>query len=123
MAALILPSAVLTHLKAGERAALGPDPVLTTWCAHPASATPAKHCRPSLTTEQLGSRLRLANCEIEAAQKLMTRRSFNRTGFPSLVVSTATTTGVFPGAPLPRFPPERSPPIQVSSISTPPVRG
>src|SRR4051794_12914887 len=49
MAALILPSAVLTHLKAGERAALGPDPVLTTWCAHPASATPAKHCRPNVS--------------------------------------------------------------------------
>jgi hypothetical protein len=36
-------------LKAGERAALGPDPVLTTWCAHPASATPAKHCRPNVS--------------------------------------------------------------------------
>jgi hypothetical protein len=43
MAALMLPSAVLTHLNAGVRAALGPDPVLTTWCAQPASATLAKH--------------------------------------------------------------------------------
>ena len=43
MAALMLPSAVLTHLKAGVRAALGPDPVLTTWCAQPASATLPKH--------------------------------------------------------------------------------
>src|SRR2546421_6446382 len=110
MAALMLPSAVLTHLKAGVRAAFGPDPVLTTWCAQPASATLAKHLRPSLTTEQFGSRLRLANPAIEAAQKLVIRCSFSRTGFPSAVVSTAATNGVLPGAPRPRFPPERSPP-------------
>jgi len=30
MAALMLPSAVLTHLNAGVRAAFGPDPVVTT---------------------------------------------------------------------------------------------
>ena len=30
MAALMLPSAVLAHLNVGMRAALGPDPVLTT---------------------------------------------------------------------------------------------
>src|ERR1700722_18705185 len=110
MAAFMLPSAVLTHLNAGVRAAFGPDPVLTTWCAHPASATLAKHCRPSLTTERLGSRLRLANPAIEVAQKLVTLRSFRRIGFPSVVVSTAATNGVLPGAPRPRFPPERSPP-------------
>src|SRR5260370_36323923 len=89
MAALMLPSAVLTHLKAGVRAALGPDPVLMTWCAHPASATLPKHRRPSLTTEQLGSRRRLANPEIDVAQKLATRRSVTRTGVPSWVVSAA----------------------------------
>jgi hypothetical protein len=33
----------LTHLNAGVRAAFGPDPVVTTWCAHPASVTLAKH--------------------------------------------------------------------------------
>jgi hypothetical protein len=65
IAALMLPSAVLTHLNAGVQAAFGPDPVLTTWCAHPASATLPKHWRPSLTTEQFGPRLRLANPEIE----------------------------------------------------------
>src|SRR5216683_3240652 len=105
MAALMLPSAVLTHLKVGVRAALGPDPVLMTWCAHPASATLPKHCRPSLTTEQLGSRLRLANPEIDVAQKLATRRNFRRTGFPSGVVSTAAMNGVLPGAPRPLLPP------------------
>jgi hypothetical protein len=94
IAALMLPSAVLTHLNAGVRAAFGPDPVLTTWCAHPASATLPKHWRPSLTTEQFGSRLRLANPEIAVAQKLVTRRSLRRTGFPSAVVSTAATNGV-----------------------------
>src|SRR5579864_6311278 len=110
MAALMLPSAVLTHLNAGVRAAFGPDPVLTTWCAHPASATLPKHWRPSLTTAQFGSRLRLANPAIAVAQKLVTRHSLSRTGFPSSVVSTAATNGVLPGAPRPRLPPERSPP-------------
>ncbi len=56
IAALTLPSAVLTHLKAGRqagtRAAAGPDPALTAGWPHPASATPAKHCSPSLTTVQ-----------------------------------------------------------------------
>ena len=79
----MLPNAVLTHLKAGVRAALGPEPVLTTWWVHPASVT-AKHQRPSLTTEQLGSRLRLANPAIEAAQKLVTRRSFSCTNRHSI---------------------------------------
>ena len=41
VAALMLPNAVLTDLKAGVRAALGPEPVLTTWWVHPASVTPA----------------------------------------------------------------------------------
>src|SRR6185436_12764606 len=109
MAALMLPSAVLAHLNAGVRAAFGPDPVLTTWCAHPASATLPKHCRPSLTTAQVGSRLRLAKPEIAVAQKLVTRRS-SRTGFPSAVVSTATTNGVLPGAPRPCLPLVRPPP-------------
>src|SRR4029077_16863605 len=110
MAALMLPSAVLTHLKAGVRAAFGPEPVLTIWWVHPVSVTPAKHQRPSLTTVQSGSRLRLANPAIEAAQKLVTRRSFSRTGLPAAAVSTAATKGVLPGAPRPRLPPWRSPP-------------
>src|SRR6185437_10917529 len=110
MAALIFPSAVLTHLKPGVRAAAAPEPVLMTLCAHPAGATAPKHARPSLTTSQVGSRLRLAKIEIECLQKLATRRSFNRTGWPSGVVSTAATNGVLPGAPRPRLPPVRSPP-------------
>jgi hypothetical protein len=39
----------------------------------------------------------LANPAIEAAQKLVTRRNFSRTGFPSAAVSTAATNGVFDG--------------------------
>jgi MFS family permease len=58
---------------------------------------------------------RLANPAIELAQKLVTRRSFRRTGLPSGVVSTAATNGVLPGAPRPRFPPKRSPPVDVRS--------
>src|SRR3954454_17707815 len=70
----------------------------------------AETLEPSLTTVQPGSRLRLANAEIDLLQKLVTRRSFKRTGLPSGVVSTAATNGVLPGAPRPRLPPDRSPP-------------
>src|SRR5262245_24305666 len=104
----MLPSAVLTHLNPGVRAAAAPEPVLTTRGTHPASATAPKQAKPSLTTSQVGSRLRLANSEIEWLQKLATRRSFRRTGLPSGVVSTAATNGVLPRAPRPLLPPERS---------------
>src|SRR3954463_3947650 len=110
MAALILPSAVLTPLKVVMRPAAGPVPVLRAWWLQPASVTLPKHWSPSLTTVQPGSRLRLANAEIDLLQKVVTRRSFKRTGLPSGVVSTAATNGVFPGAPRPRLPPDRSPP-------------
>src|SRR3954449_12847658 len=110
MAALMLPSAVLTHLNAGTRAAAGPEPALVISCLQPASFTAPKQARPSLTTLQFGARLRFANPEIAWLQKLATRRSFRRTGFPSGVVSTAATSGVLPGAPRPRLPPVRSPP-------------
>src|SRR5215217_599759 len=106
----MLPSAVLTHLKAGVRTAAAPDPVLMTSWRHPASATAAKQARPSLTTPQLGARLRLAKPEMARPQKLVTRRRFRRTGLPSSVVSTAATKGVLPGEPRPCLPPERSPP-------------
>src|SRR5947209_20054423 len=110
MAALMLPSAELTHLSAGTRAASGQEPVLVPSCLLPASFTPPKQARPSLTTSQGGSRLRFANPEIAWLQKLVTRRSFRRTGLPSGVVSTAATNGVLPGAPRPRLAPVRSPP-------------
>src|SRR5690242_13560946 len=122
MAALMLPSAVLTHLNAGTRAAAGPEPVLTTWCLQPVSLTAPKQARPSLTTSQVGSRLRFANPETAWLQKLATRRSFRRTGLPSGVVSTAAKNGVLPGAPRPRLAPVRSPPRYASSISTGPLR-
>lgn len=35
IAALMVPSAVLTHLKVGVRAARAPEPVLITVCWHP----------------------------------------------------------------------------------------
>src|SRR5947209_1161923 len=96
----MLPRAVLTHLNAGVRAEAGPEPVLITSCLHPASVTAPKHARPSLTTSQPGSRLRRAKPESAWVQKLLTRRSFSRTGLPSGVVSTAATNGVLPGAAL-----------------------
>src|SRR3712207_8344306 len=106
----MLPSALLTQRKAGVRAARAPEPVLTTVCWHPALVTAAKQPRPSLTTSQVRSRLRLAKPATARRQKLGTRRSFSRTGLPSDVVSTAARKGVLPGEPRPRLPPERSPP-------------
>ena len=94
IAALILPRAVLTHLKVDTCAAAGPDPVLMAWWSHSASVTPAKHCSPSLTTVQSGLRLRLAKPAMDALQKLVTRPSCRRTGLPS----TAATNGVLPSA-------------------------
>src|ERR1700730_7524049 len=109
-ALLILPRVVLTHLKAGFRAALRPDPVMIGWWAQPALPTPVKQCRPSLTTVLAGWKLRCAKVAISARRKPFTRRNFKRIGLPSGVVSTAATIGVLPGEPRPRLPPLRSPP-------------
>ena len=84
----MVPSAVSAHLT-GRRAAAGPDRVLIAWWSHPASATLAKHCNPSLTTVQAESRRRLAKPDRDAPQKLATRLSFGRAGLPSGVASTA----------------------------------
>src|SRR5512144_2852591 len=84
----MLPSAVLTHLKAGARTALRPEPVRIGWWVQPAAVTPRKHDRPSLTTVQPASRLRLAKASISVRRKPRTRRSLRRTGRPSAVVST-----------------------------------
>src|SRR5512133_2071293 len=100
----MLPGAVLTHLKAGARTALRPEPVRIGWWVQPAAATPRKHDRPSLTTVQATSRLR------SVRRKPRIRRSLRRTGRPSAVVSTVATIGVLPAAPRPRLPPERWPP-------------
>ena len=54
----MLPSAVLTHLKAGVLAARGPAPVLIAACAHPTSATAAKHARPSVRNSGVGGERR-----------------------------------------------------------------
>ena len=110
MAALMFPSAVLTHLNDADCAAACPEPVITTSWVQPASVTAEKQRRPSLTTTQAGSRLARANASIERLQKLPTRRSLRRLGLPSGVVLTAATNGVLPGAPRPRLPPPRCPP-------------
>src|SRR5512147_234311 len=82
----MLPSAVLTHLKAGVSTALRPEPVRIGWCVQPAAVTPRKHDRASLTTVQAASRLRLAKISISVRRKPRTRRSLRRTGRPSAVV-------------------------------------
>src|SRR3954466_11309801 len=110
MAALMLPKAVLTHLKAGVRSAAAPEPVLITVCLHLALVTALKQARPSLTTSLAGAKCRLAKLDSVRLAKPATRCSFSRTGLPSAVVSTAATRGVFPGAPRPRLPRERCPP-------------
>src|SRR5512132_2086484 len=105
----MLPGAVLTHFKAGARTALRPEPVRIGWWVQPAAVTPRQHDRPSLTTVQATSRLRLAKASISVRRKPRIRRSLRRTGRPSAVVSTVATIGVLPAA-RPRLPPERWPP-------------
>src|ERR1700746_1861985 len=110
MALLFFPRVVWTHLKAGFRAALRPDPVMIGWWTQPALPTPVKQRRPSLTTVLAGWKLRCAKLAISARRKPFTRRNFKRIGLPSGVVSTAATIGVLPGEPRPRLPPLCSPP-------------
>ena len=64
MADLMLPSAVLTHLNAGVRTAITPEPVLIISWVHPAFVTAVKHDRPSLTTVHSRVSLRLAKPSI-----------------------------------------------------------
>src|SRR6202048_2090013 len=107
---LMLPRVVLTHLKAGFRAALRPDPVTIGWWTQPALPTPVKQCRPSLTTVLAGWKLRCAKVAISARRETFTQRNLKRIGLAPGVVSTAATIGVLPGEPRPRLPPLRSPP-------------
>src|SRR3954451_13486211 len=94
MAALMLPKAVLTHLKAGVRAAAAPEPVLITVCLHLASVTAPKQARPSLTTSLAGAKCRLAKPDTARLAKPGTRCSFNRTGFSAPPGSPSGTKGV-----------------------------
>src|SRR5216683_2806906 len=99
MALLMLPRVVLTHLKAGFRAALRPDPVMIGWWTQPALPTPVKQCRPSLTTVLAGWKLRRVKGFRRAEIATLAQRNFKRIGLPSGVVSTAATIGVLPGEP------------------------
>ena len=110
IAALMLPSTVLTHLKAGLRDAVRPEPVTIGWWAQPTLVTAVKQSSPSLTTVLAGSSDCWAKASTSARRKPLTRRSLTRTGLALGVVSTAAINGVLPGAPRPRLPPERSPP-------------
>src|SRR5207244_13455163 len=103
MALLMLPRVVLTHLKAGFRAALRPAPVMTGWWTQPALPTPVKQCRPSLTTVLAGWKLGCAKVATSARRKPFTLRTFKRDGLPSEAVSTAATTGVLAGEQRPSF--------------------
>src|ERR1700747_2041830 len=95
MALLMLPRVVLTHLKAGFRAALRPDPVTIGWWTQAALPTPVKQRRPSLTTVLAGWKLRCAKVAISARRKPFTRRNFKRIGLPCGVVWDAV-----PGVPI-----------------------
>src|ERR1700739_4466066 len=105
MALLMLPRVVLTHLKAGFRAALRPDPVMIGWWTQPALPTPVKQRRPSLTTVLAGWHMHRAKVAIFAWRNPFPRRNFKRIGLPSGGVSPAATIGVLPGEPRPRLPP------------------
>src|SRR5258708_12933977 len=105
MALLMLPRVVLTHLKAGFRAALRPDPVMIGWWTQPALPTPVKQRRPSLTTVLAGWKLRCAKVAISAPRKPLTPRNLNPVGLPSGVVSTPPPPPLLPTQPPPPFPP------------------
>src|SRR5512132_4379567 len=60
--------------------ALRPEPVRIGWWVQPAAVTPRQHDRPSLTTVQATSRLRLAKASISVRRKPRVRRSLRRTG-------------------------------------------
>src|SRR5260221_3608607 len=91
MALLMLPRVVLTHLKAGFKAALRPGPVMISWWTQPALPTPVKQRRPSLTTVLAGWKLRCAKVAISAPRKAFTRRHFKRVGLASGVGWNAST--------------------------------
>src|ERR1700753_4417534 len=101
MALWVLPRVVLTHLRAGFRAALRPDPVTIGWWTQPALPTPVKQRRPSLTTVLAGWKLRCAKVAISARRKPFTRRNFKRIGLPCGVVSAAPAVRGLSGAPRP----------------------
>src|SRR6201981_1537138 len=96
VALLMLPRVVLTHLKAGFRAALRPDPVMIGWWTQPALPTPVKQRRPSLTTVLAGWKLRCAKLTISARRKPFTRRNLKRIGLPWGVGLPAATIGGVP---------------------------
>src|SRR3954462_11641288 len=117
----MLPSAVLTQVKATHLAALGPEPVTIGKWSQPASLTAVQQDRPSVTTLQPAARSRLASVAISFLRKPLTTVSRSRLGLRSAVVSTAATNGVLPAAPRPRLPPQRWPPKEASSPSTRPA--
>src|SRR5258708_13328930 len=99
MALLMLPRVVLTHLKAGFRAALRPDPVMIGWWTQPALPTPVKQCRPSLTTVRAGWELRCAKVALSPRREPFTQGNLNRIGLHSALVSITDTSGLFPTPP------------------------
>ena len=105
----MLPSAVLTHLKAGVRAAFGPDPVLTTWCA-PGVGDAGETLKAIADDRAVWIEAALGEPYDRACAEAGDTAQLQANRLPSVVVSTAATNGVLPGAPRPRFPPERSPP-------------
>src|ERR687884_980933 len=116
----MLPSVVLTHRNGVQPAARLPEPVTIGKCRQPAFSTADRQDRPSLTTLLPGANSRLAIFSTSFLRKPLTTLSRSRFGLLSGVVSTAATIGVFPAAPRPRLPPDRSPPRKASSTSTRP---
>ena len=70
----MLPSAVLTHLKAGVLAACAPEPVMIAVCVQPASTTAVKHFKPSETTSALLESAVLASLRSATLLNAFTRR-------------------------------------------------
>src|SRR3712207_4307321 len=109
MAALTLPSVVLTHLNDASFAVCLPEPVTRGSCAQPVRVTAVQQDRPSLTTVAPEARCCRANLSTSRLRKPLIGSSLSFLGRRSAVVSTAATNGVLPAAPRPRLP-LRSPP-------------
>ena len=110
MALLMLPRVVLTHLKAGFRAALRPDPSDDRLVNAAGVADPSEAVQAVTDNGAGGMEIALRQGRDFGTAETLYAAQLQADGLPSGVVSTAATIGVLPGEPRPRMPPLRSPP-------------
>src|SRR5215204_7373653 len=104
MAALTLPSVVLTHLNGDHPAARLPLPVTIAVCSSPASVAAVQQRSPSVTRRLVEAKCSATSFLISFLRKPLTGRSLILRGRRSSVVEIAATKGCLPAAPRPRLP-------------------